>query len=126
MKKLLTVMTIAALVGSMGIFNVSISEAKELKTSGFLEDYSGFEESEEVKGLHVRKNSNRTIGDYNKFLLDPITVYFAPRKGLSKINPKRITNKTTPAIIVPSAEANTYLKNFIFSNLGAKIMLIQF
>ena len=90
MKKLIKVMMITALVGYMGFFNVSVSEAKELKTSGFLEDYSGFTESEETKGLHVKRNPDRSVGEYSQFMIDPITVYFAPRKGLSKINPKRM------------------------------------
>jgi hypothetical protein len=90
MKRLLRAIVIMTFIGSMCIFNTSIIEAKELKPSGFLEDYSGFTESEETKGLYVKRNQDRNIGEYSKFIIDPITVYFAPRKGLSKINPKRV------------------------------------
>jgi hypothetical protein len=90
MKKFLRVIAIMTFIGSMCIFNTSIIEAKELKPSGFLEDYSGFTESEETKDFYVKRNPDRNIGEYSKFIIDPITVYFAPRKGLSKINPKRV------------------------------------
>ena len=90
MKKVMKVLTIAALVGCIGILNVSISEAKKLKPSGFLESYKGFSESEEMKGLYVKRNSQRSIGEYSKFMIDPITVYFKPQGKFSKLNPKRV------------------------------------
>jgi len=90
MKKLITTLVVVVLIGCMGVFNTSIIEAKELKPSGFFENYSGFEESTESKGLYVKRNPNRSIGEYSKFLLEPITVYMAPVRGISKINPKRM------------------------------------
>jgi len=89
-KKVMNVITIVALVGCIGMFNVSISAAKDLKPSGFLDDYSGFEESEKIKGLYVKKNPRHSVGDYNKFLIDPIIVYFKPQGKFSKLNPKRL------------------------------------
>ncbi len=90
MRKLLKTMIIVTSVGCMSMFNISFSEAKELKPSGFFADYSGFVESEESKGLFVKKNPDRSIGEYSKFLLEPITVYMAPVTGIKKLNIKRM------------------------------------
>ena len=92
MKKVMNVITIVALVGCIGMFNVSISAAKDLKPSGFLDDYSGFEESEKIKGLYVKKNPRHSVGDYNKFLIDPVMVYFKPQ-------PKQVPNENLPGIL---------------------------
>jgi len=90
MKKLITTLIVLVLVGCIGVLHASVSEAKDLKPSGFLDDYSGFEESEEMKGLFVKKNPQYNVGEYSKFMIDPITVYFKPLGKFSKLNPKRV------------------------------------
>ena len=90
MKKILRTVIIMTFIASMCVFNTSNSEAKKLKHSGFLDSYEGFAESEQIRGRHVKKNPERNVGEYSKFMIDPITVYFTPPKGLSKLNPKRI------------------------------------
>ncbi len=46
----------------------------ETQYSGFLNDYSAMRPSEVVEGLLVEKHSTKDIGDYTKFLVEPIEV----------------------------------------------------
>ena len=62
----------------------------KLSKSGFLDDYSGLSESEVYKGMWVEHSLTKDIGDYSKFIVDPVIVYFKPRKGAAKYNPKKI------------------------------------
>ena len=66
------------------------ASTKMPKTSGFLNSYKGFEESEVYKGVFVKRNANKTIGDYDKFLIDDIIVYFIDEGWTGKVNPMKL------------------------------------
>ena len=51
--------------------------------TGFLKDYSKLKPHPDIDGRHVYINPNMNIGDYSKFLVDPVTV------NLSKEGKKR-------------------------------------
>lgn len=83
--------------GYWGIFLITLivaaggcASTKMPTTSGFLDNYSKMEPSAEIKGLWVEKHSYKSIGDYSKFMVDPVVVYFIPEKFTDKVNPKRV------------------------------------
>ncbi len=58
--------------------------------SGFLGDYSGLRASSEHKGALVYKHPNLTLADYDKFMIDPILVHFAPNAKGTAIDPAKV------------------------------------
>lgn len=57
--------------------------------SGFLGDYSKFKPAPEGEAL-VYLNPNKSIGDYNKLLFDPVTVYLHPDAKGKQIDPETL------------------------------------
>lgn len=57
--------------------------------SGFLGDYSEFKPAPEGEAL-VYLNPNKRIGDYNKLLFDPVTIYLHPDAKGKKIDPETL------------------------------------
>ncbi len=62
--------------------------------SGFLGDYSGFRASSEYKGVSEYKHPNLTLRDYDKFIVDPILVHFAPNAKGTAIDPAKVMKLT--------------------------------
>jgi len=60
------------------------------KYSGFLDDYSGLKESSRIKGVMVEHNPYKNMGDYSKFMIDPVVIFFRPNKHQFEINPRKI------------------------------------
>ena len=60
-----------------GVFLAGCQSSKTAH-SGFLGDYSGFRASSEYKGAMEYKHPSLTLADYDKFMIDPIIVHFAP------------------------------------------------
>jgi hypothetical protein len=58
--------------------------------SGFLGDYSGFQESERVKGAWTFTRPGFNINDfekYNRVILDPVVIYDGPDNAFKDIDP---------------------------------------
>ena len=62
--------------------------------SGFLVDYSGLRASSEHKGALVYKHPNLTLADYDKFMIDPILVHFAPNAKGTALDPTKVAQLT--------------------------------
>lgn len=58
--------------------------------SGFLGDYSQFKPSGEIKGALVYEHPTKTLRDYNKFIVEPIAVHFAPGAEGVTIDPAKL------------------------------------
>ncbi len=57
--------------------------AQSKRYSGFLGDYSKLKRSRQLKGAMSYENPSKNIGQYNKFIIDPVVVHFAPNaKGI--------------------------------------------
>lgn len=65
--------------------------------SGFLGDYSQLRASSEFKGAMEYKNPNLTLKDYDKFMIDPILVHFAPNAKGTAIDPAKVMKLTNHA-----------------------------
>jgi len=59
-------------------------------TSGFLENYSSFKESEDYKGIWIYKHPTRGFAEFDAFIIDPISVYLRPKSFMDKIDLKEI------------------------------------
>ena len=62
--------------------------------SGFLGDYSGLRASSEYKGAMVYKHPRLTLKDYDKFMIDPIIVHFAPNAKGTAMDPSKVKQLT--------------------------------
>ena len=78
------------------LYGVLLTGCQSGKTarSGFLGDYSGFRASSEYKGAMEYRHPTLTLADYNKFMIDPILVHFAPNAKGTAIDPAKIMKLT--------------------------------
>ena len=62
--------------------------------SGFLNDYSKLQPSPIVEDALYFANPARSLKDYNKFLIDPVIVHFAPNAKGTAFDPAKLTKLT--------------------------------
>ena len=62
------------------------------QNSGFLSDYSQLRPSKVVKGAMDYRNPRRSLGNYNKFIIEPYRVYFAANAEGIGIDPAELKN----------------------------------
>lgn len=74
-----------AIVGLLGQFGCG---AKKLETVGFLSDYSRLETVSETTLKYT--NPKYDLGDYSKFILDPVVVHFHGEAKKPDISPKEL------------------------------------
>jgi hypothetical protein len=72
--KIINTLLFVLLAGFVGC--TSISNWPEF--SGFLDDYRGMYRSSEIEGLFVIKDGDKNVNDYEKFIVDAVTVQFTP------------------------------------------------
>ena len=89
-KSVIGIKVVLSVLSCLVIISMSGCASTMPKTSGFLDSYKRFEESEMYKGVFVKRNPNKNIGDYNKFLIDDIIVYFIDEGWKKKINPMKL------------------------------------
>lgn len=97
------------------VLGVSGCASKMPKTSGFLSSYKNFKESDALKGVFVKKNSVKSIGDYDKFLIDDIVVYFIDEGWKKKVDPMKLGVNAKKL-----GELTQYFHDQIVSSLEAK------
>ncbi len=57
--------------------------AQSKRYSGFLGDYSKLKKSRKLKGAMSYENPSKSLKEYDKFIIDPVVVHFAPNaKGI--------------------------------------------
>jgi len=69
---------------------IAMGEEDKPAFSGFLGDYSGFQESNRVKGAWTYSKPGISINDfdkYNKVILDPVGIYHGPDDAFKDIDP---------------------------------------
>ena len=76
-----------------GVFLVGCKSSKTAH-SGFLGDYSELRASAEFKGVMEYKHPNLTLSDYDKFMIDPILVHFAPNAKGTAMDPAKVKKVT--------------------------------
>ncbi len=78
------------------LFGVFLAGCQSSKTahSGFLGDYSRLRASSEYEGALEYKHPNLTLRDYDKFMIDPILVHFAPNAKGTAIDPAKVKKLT--------------------------------
>ncbi len=62
----------------------------QTRTSGFLVDYSELKPSKELRGALVYDHPAVTLKDFNKFIVEPIAVHFAPGADGVTIDPAKL------------------------------------
>jgi len=67
----------------------------EVKQSGFLKDYSQLKPSDRVDGTMIYENPAKPLKAYNKFMVDPVVVHFAPDAKGGGIDPDTLNDLAT-------------------------------
>ena len=67
----------------------------EVKQSGFLKDYSQLKPSDKVDGTMIYENPAKPLKAYDKFMIEPIVVHFAPDAKGGGIDPDTLNELTT-------------------------------
>lgn len=80
------------------------STSKNISYSGFMEDYSDLRPDPELDGLMVSKADEKTLMQYNKFIIEPVSFYLSSNTdlGAKDIDPEVIfkaTNYLRDAVI---------------------------
>ncbi len=75
--KMRGVLTVAILMSFVGLFSACASskQARTVKTTGFLKDYSMLREGGKDEALLVYRNPDANVASYNKILLEPVQVW---------------------------------------------------
>ena len=69
-------------------------QAQKAANSGFLGDYSKLRPSPEVEDALYYQNPAKSLGDYDKFMIDPILVHFAPNAKGTALDPAKLKKLT--------------------------------
>jgi hypothetical protein len=70
------------------------AQVRNARYSGFLKDYSQLKPSREHEGVQSYQNPSKSLQDYDKFLIDPVIVHFAPNAQGSGVDPIKLKKLT--------------------------------
>jgi len=87
MKRITKALMITALVGCIGV--LSVCTKVQAGNSGFLGDYSGLKKSKDVKGARAYFNPDKSLKEYDAFIIDPVRIHFAPGADATAIDPQK-------------------------------------
>jgi Protein of unknown function (DUF3313) len=73
---------------------VVLAGCAQTQQSGFLQDYSQLQPSPDVNAAMVYVNPARPLKDYNKFIIDPVVIHFAPEAKGAGIEPDTLKELT--------------------------------
>ena len=62
--------------------------------SGFLGDYSGLRANPDLDGAMAYESATKSLKDYDKFMIDPVIVHFAPNAKGTAIDPAKVKKLT--------------------------------
>lgn len=62
--------------------------------SGFLGDYSGLRANPDLDDALAYQSATRSLKDYDKFMIDPVIVHFAPNAKGTAIDPSKVKKLT--------------------------------
>jgi hypothetical protein len=91
---LLLLLLLAACVALGGCAAYTTRQAKTVRTSGFLGDYSRLHPGGDGRALLVYRAADASVRGYTKVLLDPVTVWRAPgaSEGVSRADLQRLAD----------------------------------
>lgn len=69
-------------------------QAQKAAHSGFLGDYSQLRPSPEVEDASYYQDPSKSLKDYDKFMIDPILVHFAPNAKGTALDPAKLKKLT--------------------------------
>ena len=76
--------------GSLGEVRAQSTRTRISRYSGFLGDYSKLKRSRQLKGAMSYENPSKSLKEYDKFIIDPVVVHFAPNaKGIG-VDPLKV------------------------------------
>ncbi len=81
--------------------------------TGFLDDYSQLSPSPHVKGAYTYFNPEKTLGDYSKFIIEPVRVIMIPsaEERIGHDNLKELAEYFRTQIILELGERYSVVKN---------------
>jgi len=79
---------------SLSPFTRAQSEEDQVQVSGFLGDYSDLQPDPEGMVLLMYLKSENVLGDYTKFIIDPVFVYFQENEEGNGFDPEELTRLT--------------------------------
>jgi hypothetical protein len=74
-------------------------ETHKASYSGFLGDYSRLRPSPGVEGALYYQSPGKGLKDYNKFMIDPVLVHFAPNAKGTALDPAKLKKLTDFAYV---------------------------
>ncbi len=108
-KSVITVLLMAGLVAAC-------QTAERAQYSGFLKNYSQLKPDPKFDGAHRWQDPSADLASYNKFIIDPVLIHFAPNAKGATMDPKDLAELTTFA---RKTFADKLAKNFqIVSQAG--------
>ena len=69
-------------------------QAHKAAYSGFLGDYSKLQPNPEVEDALYYQAPGKSLGDYDKFMIDPVLVHFAPNAKGTALDPAKLKQLT--------------------------------
>ena len=73
------------------IFVLAACQTDPVQHSGFLKDYSNLKADKVVEGAMSEGDRARLRADYDKFIIDPVIIHFAPNTKGYSVKPMEIT-----------------------------------
>ncbi len=100
------------------------NQARDVKTSGFLSDYSKLRKGEDNEPLLIYQNPNAKLTDYNTVLVDPVTVLRHANSGGDEVPEKDLKRLATllEAKIIQAFKKEDYA---IARKSGFRIMRVR-
>ena len=86
-KSVVTVFLMAGLVAACPATN-------QLKYSGFLKNYSQLKPDPKFEGAHRWQDPSVSLAGYNKFIVDPVLIHFAPQADGVGLDPAELADLT--------------------------------
>ncbi|UCC29394.1 MAG: DUF3313 domain-containing protein [Phycisphaerales bacterium] len=101
-----TVLLVSCMVVLAAIYSGLLTGCQAQKTaySGFLGDYSKLRPSPEVEDALYYQTPGKSLKDYDKFMIDPVLVHFAPNAKGTALDPAKL-KKVTDYVYDEAAKA---------------------
>ena len=102
-----TLLLLVAAIAFGGCGNDTVGQA------GFLSDYSRLQPDAQLDGAMVYQNSSPTLADYDRVIVDPVAISFAPSSDANTIDPQKV------------AEVTTYGRSYLVERMGEKYTVVE-
>ncbi len=86
--RVILLLAVLAAVSSTGC------QAPKASHSGFLGDYTRLQPNPDIEDAEFFQNPNKNLKDYDKFMIDPVIVHFAPNAEGVAMDPAKVAELT--------------------------------